>query len=80
MPAAASKRGLTVAVTGPTGDIGRSFLRALERSREVERVVAMARRYRDCDYLVEAQRLCEGTEARCNLIKRRLVESRSASD
>ena len=37
-------RGITVAVTGPTGDIGRSLLRALERSREVERVVAMARR------------------------------------
>jgi UDP-glucose 4-epimerase len=31
-------------VTGPTGDIGRSLLRALERSREVGRVVAMARR------------------------------------
>jgi UDP-glucose 4-epimerase len=36
--------GLTVAVTGPTGDIGRSLLRALERSGEVERIVAMARR------------------------------------
>ena len=36
--------GLTVAVTGPTGDIGRSLLRALERSREVKSVVAMARR------------------------------------
>ena len=35
---------LTVAVTGPTGDIGRSLLRALERSREIERIVAMARR------------------------------------
>jgi nucleoside-diphosphate-sugar epimerase len=35
---------LTVAVTGPTGDIGRSLLRALERTREVGRVVAMARR------------------------------------
>src|SRR5205823_2312639 len=33
--------GLTVAVTGPTGDIGRSLLRALERSGEVERIVAM---------------------------------------
>ena len=31
-------------MTGPTGDIGRSLLRALDRSREVERVVAMARR------------------------------------
>jgi UDP-glucose 4-epimerase len=39
-----AQRGLTVAVTGPTGDIGRSLLRALERSREVGRVHAMARR------------------------------------
>src|SRR5436305_12237072 len=37
-------RKLTVAVTGPTGDIGRSLLRSLERSREVGRIVAMARR------------------------------------
>jgi nucleoside-diphosphate-sugar epimerase len=36
--------GLTVAVTGPTGDIGRSVLRSLDRSREVRRVIAMARR------------------------------------
>jgi nucleoside-diphosphate-sugar epimerase len=43
MPQAAKPR-LKVAVTGPTGDIGRSFLRALDRSREVEQVVAMARR------------------------------------
>jgi UDP-glucose 4-epimerase len=35
---------LTVAVTGPTGDIGRSLLRALERSAAVGRVTAMARR------------------------------------
>jgi nucleoside-diphosphate-sugar epimerase len=35
---------LTVAVTGPTGDIGRSLLRALEQSRGIERVRAMARR------------------------------------
>jgi UDP-glucose 4-epimerase len=35
---------LTVAVTGPTGDIGRSLLRALERAPEVGRVTAMARR------------------------------------
>jgi nucleoside-diphosphate-sugar epimerase len=34
---------LTVAVTGPTGDIGRSLLRALERSREVGHISAMAR-------------------------------------
>ena len=36
--------GLTVAVTGPTGDIGKPLLRALERAREVERIVGMARR------------------------------------
>jgi UDP-glucose 4-epimerase len=35
---------LTVAITGPTGDIGRSLLRSLERSREIRRIVAMARR------------------------------------
>jgi UDP-glucose 4-epimerase len=36
--------GLTVAVTGPTGDLGRAFVRALERCDEVERIVGMARR------------------------------------
>lgn len=35
---------LTVAVTGPTGEIGRSFVSALERAPEVERVIGMARR------------------------------------
>jgi UDP-glucose 4-epimerase len=40
---AASRTGLTVAVTGPTGEIGRSFIRALERSRDVSRVIGMAR-------------------------------------
>ncbi len=46
MPPARSKppQKLTVAITGPTGDVGRSLLHALERSREVGRVVAMARR------------------------------------
>ena len=34
---------LTVAVTGPTGDIGRSLLRALERSAQIGRIAAMAR-------------------------------------
>jgi nucleoside-diphosphate-sugar epimerase len=38
------RRGLVVAVTGPTGDIGRSLLRALEKSREIETIQAMARR------------------------------------
>jgi UDP-glucose 4-epimerase len=36
--------GLTVAVTGPTGDLGMSILSALERSRRVSKVVGMARR------------------------------------
>jgi UDP-glucose 4-epimerase len=36
--------GLTVAVTGPTGDIGRAAVRALEQAPEVERIVGMARR------------------------------------
>jgi nucleoside-diphosphate-sugar epimerase len=35
---------LTVAVTGPTGEIGKPFMRALERTREVGRIVGMARR------------------------------------
>jgi len=35
---------LTVAVTGPTGELGRAFLRALERRRDVTRVLGMARR------------------------------------
>ncbi|HEX3691147.1 MAG TPA: NAD-dependent epimerase/dehydratase family protein [Solirubrobacteraceae bacterium] len=35
---------LTVAVTGPTGDIGRSLLRVLDRNPRVGRVAAMARR------------------------------------
>ncbi len=36
--------GLTVAVTGPTGDLGIAVVSALERSRSVRRVVGMARR------------------------------------
>ena len=35
---------LTVAVTGPTGDIGRAFLLALESADRVDRVIGMARR------------------------------------
>lgn len=35
---------LTVAVTGPTGDLGIALVNALERSRRVERIVGMARR------------------------------------
>lgn len=41
---AATHNGLTVAVTGPTGAIGRALMRALEEDDSVERVVGMARR------------------------------------
>lgn len=43
-PREAGSVGLTVAVTGPTGEIGQAVVTALERSREVGRVVGMARR------------------------------------
>jgi nucleoside-diphosphate-sugar epimerase len=69
--------GLTVAVTGPTGEIGKPFVRALDRASEVERIVGMARRpfdpathgwrkveYRQGDVLDRAsvERLCEGAD------------------
>jgi UDP-glucose 4-epimerase len=42
---------LTVAVTGPTGEIGVPFVRALEATPEIGRVVAMARRpFEPTDY------------------------------
>jgi UDP-glucose 4-epimerase len=44
MMAASGRSGLTVAVTGPTGEIGTPFVRALERNPRVGRVLAMARR------------------------------------
>jgi nucleoside-diphosphate-sugar epimerase len=36
--------GLTVAITGPTGDIGRAVLRQLDEAPEVDRIIGMARR------------------------------------
>jgi nucleoside-diphosphate-sugar epimerase len=39
-----SDSGLTVAVTGPTGDIGRTAVRVLEARPEVGRIIGMARR------------------------------------
>jgi UDP-glucose 4-epimerase len=39
-----ASQGLSVAVTGPTGDLGRALVSALERSRRVRRIVGMARR------------------------------------
>ena len=38
------QQGLTVAITGPTGDLGIALVDALERSRRVKRIVGMARR------------------------------------
>jgi UDP-glucose 4-epimerase len=35
---------LTVAVTGPTGEIGKPFIKALERQKDVTRILGMARR------------------------------------
>jgi UDP-glucose 4-epimerase len=40
---------LTVAVTGPTGDLGIAIVNALERSRAVQRIIGMARRPFDPD-------------------------------
>jgi UDP-glucose 4-epimerase len=39
-----ASEGLTVAVTGPTGDLGVAMVSALERARRVKHVVGMARR------------------------------------
>ena len=39
-----AKRKLSVAVTGPTGEIGKPLIAALERTPQVGRVIAMARR------------------------------------
>jgi UDP-glucose 4-epimerase len=41
---AGASSGLTVAVTGPTGQIGQAVVGALERARGVRRVIGMARR------------------------------------
>jgi UDP-glucose 4-epimerase len=43
-PTPAKPSSLTVAVTGPTGEMGQAVVAALERSREVGRVLGMARR------------------------------------
>jgi len=42
-PAGTGGPKLTVAVTGPTGEIGKPFIHALERTREVGRILGMAR-------------------------------------
>jgi UDP-glucose 4-epimerase len=69
--------GLTVAVTGPTGEIGKPFMRVLDRTQGVDRIIGMARRpfdpaahgwkkveYRQGDVLDRASvdALCEGAD------------------
>ncbi len=44
MPPARREQALTVAVTGPTGEIGGALVEALERTREVKQILGMARR------------------------------------
>jgi len=41
---ASPSKGLTVAITGPTGEMGQAVVSALERSRDVGRILGMARR------------------------------------
>src|SRR4051812_2678235 len=48
-------KGLTVAVTGPTGELGRAFLRALDGEPRVERVIGMARRPYDTRHLSKTE-------------------------
>ncbi len=43
-PRETGRKGLTVAITGPTGEIGQAVVASLERSREVRRIIGMARR------------------------------------
>ena len=43
-PRKSTPKGLTVAITGPTGEMGRAVVSALERSREVAAIIGMARR------------------------------------
>jgi UDP-glucose 4-epimerase len=48
-PRARTRKGLTVAITGPTGEIGKAVVAALERSPEVAAILGMARRPFDPD-------------------------------
>ncbi|HSZ14797.1 MAG TPA: NAD-dependent epimerase/dehydratase family protein [Solirubrobacteraceae bacterium] len=43
-PPRSPRKALTVAITGPTGEIGQAVVAALERSREVASILGMARR------------------------------------
>jgi UDP-glucose 4-epimerase len=61
---------LTVAVTGPTGDIGKSFLHALDRSPKVGEVRGMARRPFD----TEAEALKKTRYVQGDILERRDLE------
>jgi nucleoside-diphosphate-sugar epimerase len=71
VPAARARSGLTVAVTGPTGEIGRALIGALDRTREVGRIVGMARRPFD----PSAQGWRKVTYRRGDVLDRASVES-----
>jgi UDP-glucose 4-epimerase len=62
--------GATIAVTGPSGDIGRALMRALERSRGVSAIRAMGRR--PLDPLAEGWR--KTTYVRGDVLDRAAVE------
>jgi UDP-glucose 4-epimerase len=70
MAARARARGITVAVTGPTGDVGRALMRALERSPDVAAIRAMGRRA--IDPAAEGWR--KTTYVRGDVLDRRAVE------
>ena len=61
---------LTVAITGPTGDIGRALVRALERSRTVGEIRGMARRPIDPEYGFKRLKYVQG-----DVLDRDAVES-----
>ncbi len=67
---AQAERGLTVAVTGPTGEIGIAFLRALEHSDKVAEVRGMARR----PFAPEAQGLSKTTYVQGDVLDREAVD------
>jgi UDP-glucose 4-epimerase len=60
----------TVAITGPTGDIGRALVRALERSRSIGEIRGMARRPIDPEYGFKRLKYVQG-----DVLDRDAVES-----
>jgi UDP-glucose 4-epimerase len=68
-PRASSPKGLTVAITGPTGEMGRAVVATLERSSAVTRILGMARRPFD----PRAMGWKKVTYRRGNVLDRRVV-------